>query len=80
MSQSAEDRVSPGAADTLRAAIREASGQEVFFLGRIDDTGKLVGLSVAARGNESSPSTRCGKSQRHGIDFSVPSRFHVNAW
>src|SRR3989304_4905298 len=52
MSQSAEDRVSPGAADTLRAAIREASGQEVFFLGRIDETGKLTGLSVAAPGNE----------------------------
>jgi ATP-dependent DNA helicase DinG len=52
MSQGVDERIGPGALEALREAIREAGGQEVFCLGRVDDLNSVQELSVAARGNE----------------------------
>ena len=38
--------------EQLRAEIGEAGGNEVFALGFLDDSGKVVKLRVTARGNE----------------------------
>ena len=47
-----EERFGTGALEALRDAIREAGGQEVFCLARVDDRVCVQELSVAARGNE----------------------------
>ncbi len=41
---------SPSVIRDLQRAIREADGNEVFFLGRIDEDGDLVAVEVLARG------------------------------
>lgn len=48
----ADTRLSPEAAEALRAAIRQAGGVEVFAIGRTDATGRVTDLEIHARGNE----------------------------
>jgi len=48
------ERISADAARALREAIRDAGGNEVFAIGRLDETGLVAAVTVAARGNESS--------------------------
>lgn len=40
--------------ETMRKAIREAGGNEVFFVGNINEDGIIVSVVVGARGNEDS--------------------------
>ncbi|MBL8968615.1 MAG: hypothetical protein JNG85_16540, partial [Spirochaetaceae bacterium] len=47
------DRFTERAAATLRAAIEEADGNEVFAAGRLDEEGKIGEIMIAARGHES---------------------------
>ncbi|MBZ0253355.1 MAG: DEAD/DEAH box helicase family protein, partial [Candidatus Methylomirabilis sp.] len=45
-------RIAPACQDEMREAIREAGGREVFFLGVVDDRGRLQAAEVLARGPE----------------------------
>ncbi len=45
-------RVTPAAAKQLRAAIDDAGGNEVFFAGALDASGRVCAVRVCARGNE----------------------------
>lgn len=47
-----DTRFTPEAAETLRAAIADAGGVEVFAIGRTDPQGRIFDLEVHARGNE----------------------------
>ncbi len=44
---------SDGALDTLRGTVQDAHGNEVFFLGTADDSGRLQEVLPLARGNDS---------------------------
>ncbi|HYD49625.1 MAG TPA: JAB domain-containing protein, partial [Terriglobales bacterium] len=46
-----EDRFSAAALQTLRAAIRDAGGNEVLLLGTVDDANRVETVRVLARGN-----------------------------
>jgi ATP-dependent DNA helicase DinG len=46
-----ENRLAPGAALAIRAAIRLAKGREVCFVGTIDERGMIASVRVAARGD-----------------------------
>lgn len=46
-----EERFTDAAAAALRAAIADAGGNEVFFLGTLDDQGRVASVRVLARGN-----------------------------
>ncbi|HUZ17795.1 MAG TPA: helicase C-terminal domain-containing protein [Spirochaetia bacterium] len=46
------DRFEPEVIDAIRNAIREADGQEVLFVGKVDQDGVVVSIAIAARGNE----------------------------
>jgi ATP-dependent DNA helicase DinG len=48
---SIEQRLSAVAADALRAAVADAGGNEVFFLGTLDDQLEVTSVRVLARGN-----------------------------
>lgn len=48
------ERFTPGAAKTAREAIEEAGGNEVFFIGTFDGSGKVERLEAVARGDEKS--------------------------
>ena len=48
----AADRLTPAAVEKIRHSIADASGNEVFFVGRTGDDGKVVSVTVGARGNE----------------------------
>ncbi len=50
----ASQRISADAVRALREAIRDAGGNEVFAIGRLDRDGVVAEVSVAARGNETS--------------------------
>ncbi len=50
----ASQRIGGDAARGLREAIRDAGGNEVFAVGRLDKGGLVVEVTVAARGNETS--------------------------
>ena len=40
--------------ETMKNAIEEAGGNEVFFVGKIDENGMVVSVEIGARGNEDS--------------------------
>lgn len=48
----AETRFTPDAAATMRRAIAEVGGDEVFAVGSLDESGKVATLEVVARGTE----------------------------
>jgi ATP-dependent DNA helicase DinG len=48
----AGDRLTPAAVEEIRQSIADASGNEVFFVGRTGDGGKVESVTVGARGNE----------------------------
>jgi len=48
-----KDTFSPDVLTAMRTAIREAGGNEVFFLGRTDEYLKICAVEVLARGSES---------------------------
>lgn len=48
-----DKRLSSEVIDTLRKAIAEADGNEVFAIGFLDDTGMVGSIKIAARGNDS---------------------------
>jgi ATP-dependent DNA helicase DinG len=48
----AEERLTPAAVEEIRRCIADASGNEVFFVGRTGDDGKVASVTVGARGNE----------------------------
>jgi len=48
----AGDRLAPAAVEKVRQSIAEASGNEVFFVGRTGDDGRVATVNVGARGNE----------------------------
>ncbi len=50
----ASQRITALAAVALRDAIRDAGGNEVFAVGRLDEQGLVAAVAVAARGNETS--------------------------
>jgi ATP-dependent DNA helicase DinG len=47
-----EERFTPAAVEHLRRAIAEAGGNEVLVIGNIDEAGRVVRISVAARGHQ----------------------------
>jgi ATP-dependent DNA helicase DinG len=51
--EGATARFAPAAIEAMALAIRQAGGQEVFFAGALDDTGRVIAVRVCARGNES---------------------------
>ena len=51
MPASIDDRYTRTAADAWRAAIADAGGNEVFFLGTVDDDAVITSVRVLARGN-----------------------------
>jgi len=53
MPSNAKTLISPSAAELLRKTIREAKGNEVFFLGKLDDHSVVVEVTPLARGNDS---------------------------
>ena len=48
----AEERLAPDVIEEIREAIADAGGNEVFLVGTVGDTGKVVSVTVGARGNE----------------------------
>ncbi len=46
-----EERFTPQVVELMRSHIADADGNEVFFAGKIDQTGRVVFISAAARGN-----------------------------
>ncbi len=46
-----EERFTPAALTALRDAIADAGGNEIYFLGACDNTGRIDGIRVLARGN-----------------------------
>jgi ATP-dependent DNA helicase DinG len=46
-----EERLTPAAANALRAAIADAGGNEVFLLGSLDEQARVSAVRVLARGN-----------------------------
>lgn len=46
------DRLDPEVIDAIRLAIREADGQEVLFVGKVDSDGMVESVIIAARGHE----------------------------
>lgn len=46
------ERLDPDAAVTIREAIREADGQEVLCVGKVDADGIVIGITIAARGHD----------------------------
>lgn len=54
MAGAADRYFTPEAVNSLRRAIAEASGNEVFFLGATDPTARVVSVRVLARGNRDS--------------------------
>ena len=48
----AADRLTPAALRDMRQSIADASGNEVFFVGRTGEDGKVASVTVGARGNE----------------------------
>lgn len=49
----ARERFTPEAAATFRAAVEDAAGNEVFAAGRLDESGLVAEIEVAARGHRS---------------------------
>jgi ATP-dependent DNA helicase DinG len=47
-----EERLTLQAVEQLREAIAEADGNEVFFVGRVGEDGRVASVVVGARGNE----------------------------
>jgi ATP-dependent DNA helicase DinG len=45
-----DERLSPEAAAEIRAAIADADGNEVFFVGRLGEDGRVASVTVGARG------------------------------
>ena len=54
----ASQRIGGDALRALREAIRDAGGNEVFAIGRLDDEGLVAEVIIAARGNETSVPAR----------------------
>ena len=48
----AEQRLTPEVVEEIREAIADADGNEVFFVGRMGDDGRVASVTVGARGNE----------------------------
>jgi ATP-dependent DNA helicase DinG len=51
VSVAVEERMTRAAAAALRAAIADAGGNEIFFLGTVDDAARVTSVRVLARGN-----------------------------
>jgi ATP-dependent DNA helicase DinG len=51
MSMAVEDRFLPAAAESLRSAIADAGGNEVFLLGTLDEQQRVASVRTLARGN-----------------------------
>jgi ATP-dependent DNA helicase DinG len=49
---SIETHIAPDAAATMRAAIADARGREVFFIGHTDEHGRVVTVDTIARGTD----------------------------
>ena len=58
-----ELRMTEAVRDCIRAAIKEADGNEIFFTGTIDQTGIVVSVLPAARGNRISVPVHTAFSQ-----------------
>jgi ATP-dependent DNA helicase DinG len=48
----ADQRLSPSVIEEVRAAIADADGNEVFFVGSVGEDGRVTAVTVGARGNE----------------------------
>jgi ATP-dependent DNA helicase DinG len=48
----AEQRLTPSAIQDIRAAIADADGNEVFFIGSVGEDGLVHSVTIGARGNE----------------------------
>ena len=59
-----EDRLEPKAATAIRTAIKFAGGNEVCFVGQLDDNGRIVTAKVVARGDISSVLALPGFAER----------------
>lgn len=88
-----EDRLSRAAATAIRTAIRLAGGNEVCFVGTLDDAGQVTAARVVARGDVQSVLALPGVAQRgemllhnhpsgllepSGADLEIASRLHPN--
>ncbi len=47
----ADERLEPAVIETIREAIADAGGNEVFFIGELNRDGRICGIRTAARGN-----------------------------